>query len=96
MDVRKWKSSYLQQNNTYALNGSFIGLSYYAKIFLPPKNTNYFSISVENYGINERSLINSDIINDETFKQSQERDSNYQNIRFEQDKNSNINKKEEA
>lgn len=96
MDVSKWKSSYLQQNNTYALNGSFIGLSYYANIFLPAKNTNYFSITVENYGINERSIINPDIINDETFKQSQERDSNYQNIRFKPDNNPNINKKEEA
>ena len=96
MDVSKWKSSYLQQNNTYALNGSFIGLSYYANIFLPAKNTNYFSITVEKYGINERSIINPDIINDKTFKDSQERDSNYQNIRFEPDKNPNINKKEEA
>ena len=96
MDVSKWKSSYLLQNNTYALNGSLIGLSYYAKIFLPAKNTNYFSISVKSYGINERSLINPDIINNPTFKQSQQKDSNYQNIRFEEDKNPNINKKEEA
>ena len=86
LDVGSWKSSYLQQNNTYALNGSFIGLSYYAKIFLPPKNTNYFSIGVEKYGINRSSIINTNIFEDSTFKQSQQKDSNYQNIWFVEDK----------
>ena len=82
IDAYLWKSTYLQQNNTYALNGTFMGLSYYAKIFLPAKNANYFAITVDDYTINRSSIINQDIFYDETFIQSQQRDSNYQNINF--------------
>ena len=40
------------------------------------------TITVDDYTINRSSIINQDIFYDETFIQSQQRDSNYQNINF--------------